>query len=145
MPEVKKEFTKEIVQEYEVSITRACQLMMIYRSYFYYETKKDDSLVRAAIQEHCIYGDGFWEIYARLRQSGKPWNHKRVYRVYKSMCYNKRSKLKKRLPARLKHPLVTPEHPNHTWSIDFVSDALNTGRKFCVLNVLDDFDRSSVA
>ena len=60
------------------------------------------------------------------------------------MCYNKRSKLKKRLLARVKNPLVTPQRPNHPWSMDFVSDTLESGRKFRVLNILDDFDRSAV-
>ena len=118
---------------------------MIHRSYFYYVEKKDDYEVSVAIKEASEFGDGFWKIYSRIRRSGKKWNHKKVYRVYKSMCYNKRSKLKKRLPARVKNPLVTPQRPNHTWSMDFVSDTLESGRKFRVLNILDDFDRSAVA
>lgn len=61
------------------------------------------------------------------------------------MCYNKRVKLKKRLPARVKHPLASPRIPNQTWSIDFVSDTLECGRRFRVLDIPDDFDRSAVA
>ena len=61
------------------------------------------------------------------------------------MRFNKRSKLKKRLPAKVKQPLVPPESPNQTWSMDFVSDSLERGRKFRVLNILDDFDRSAIA
>ena len=60
------------------------------------------------------------------------------------MCYNKRSKLRKRLSARVKNPLVTPQRPNHPWSMDFVSDTLESGRKFRALNILDDFDQSAV-
>ena len=67
------------------------------------------------------------------------------YRVYKLMRFNKRSKLKKRLPARVKQPLITPDLPNQTWSMDFVSDSLECGRKLRVLNILDDFDRSAIA
>ena len=119
--------------------------MMIHRSYFYYVEKKDDYEVLQAIKDASEFGDGFWKIFSRIRRSGKLWNHKKVYRIYKSMCYNKRVKLKKRLPARVKHPLVAPERPNDTWSLDFVSDTLENGRKFRVLNILDDFDRSAVA
>ena len=86
--------------------------MDIHRSYFYYTGKKDDSDVEAAIREAAEFGDGFWKIFQRLRRNGKPWNHKKVYRVYKQMHYEKRSKLKKRLPARLKNPLVIPSEPN---------------------------------
>lgn len=61
------------------------------------------------------------------------------------MHYEKRSKLKKRLPARIKNPLERPEEPNATWSLDFVSDAVECGRKFRVLNIIDDCDRLAIA
>lgn len=60
------------------------------------------------------------------------------------MHYEKRSKLKKRLPARVKNPLVIPSEPNTTWSIDFVSDILHSGRTFRALNIIDDCDRVAV-
>lgn len=61
------------------------------------------------------------------------------------MRFIKRSKLTKRFPARVKQPLATPGLPNQTWSMDFVSDGLKYGRKFRVLNILDDFDRFALA
>lgn len=134
----------EISIEYEVSISRACRLMEIHRSYYYYQEKRDDTEVEEAIRKAAEHGDGFWKIYNRLRRDGKPWNHKKVYRVYKSMHYEKRVRLKKRLPARVKNPLERPQSSNHTWSIDFVSDVLECGRKFRVLNVIDDGDRVSI-
>lgn len=128
-----------------MSIARACKLMNIHRSYFYYESTKDDSEIEEAIREAAKHGEGFWKIFEILRLRGKTWNHKKVYRVYKVMHYEKRSKLKRRLPARTKNPLGQPLEPNTTWSIDFVSDVLECGRKFRVLNVIDDSDRMAVA
>lgn len=46
---------------------------------------------------------------------------------------------------RVKNPLVTPEQENITWSMDFVTDVLQSNRKFRVLNVIDDSDRVAVA
>lgn len=66
--EVKKELADEIVKEYNVSISRACKLMDIHRSYFYYTEKKDDSEVEQAIREAAEFGDGFWKIFQRLRR-----------------------------------------------------------------------------
>jgi putative transposase len=119
--------------------------MEIHRSYFYYVEKKDDSEVEQAIRNAAEFGSGFWKIFKTIRNQGYPWNHKKVYRVYKAIHFEKRRCLKKRLPARVKNPLVTPEEPNTTWSIDFVSDALDNGRKFRVLNIVDDFGRFAVA
>ena len=80
-PEVKKEVVTEIVTDYDISITRACRLMSIHRSYFYYAKKKNDNEVIDSIIEASEFGDGLWKIYSRLRREGKKWNHKRVYRV----------------------------------------------------------------
>ena len=50
-------------------------------------------------------------------------------------------RLKKRLLARVKQPLVVPEAANGCWSLDFTSDVLTDGRRFRTLNVLDDYNR----
>lgn len=132
-------------EEYEISIARACCLMEIHRSYYYYESVRDDGEVEEAIRSAGEYGEGFEKIYQRLRHEGRTWNHKKVDRVYKKIHFNKRSKLRKRLPARVKEPLRTPLEPNRTWSMDFVSDRMESGRTFRVLNILDDNDREAVA
>lgn len=57
----------------------------------------------------------------------------------------KRAKIRRRLPARVKNPLEAPEKPGQTWSMDFVSDRLDNGRTFRVLNIIDDCTREAVA
>ncbi len=42
-------------------------------------------------------------------------------------------------------PLVTPEAMNQIWSIDFMHDALVCGRCFRTFNVVDDFNRETLA
>lgn len=119
--------------------------MEIHRSYYYYQEKRDDTDVEEAIRTAAQYGDGFWKIFTRLRREGRNWNHKKVYRLYKNMHYEKRVRLKKRLPARVKRPLEQPSEPNTTWSLDFVSDVLECGRKFRVLSIMDDSDKVAVS
>ena len=48
-PEIKKQIAVEIVEEYELSIARACKLMEIHSSYYYYQEKRDDTEVEEAI------------------------------------------------------------------------------------------------
>jgi putative transposase len=87
-PGIRKEIAGEIVEEYKVSITRACCLMEIHKSYYYYESRKDDSGVEEAIRAKAADSSvGSWKIFDSLRNDGYEWNHKRVYRIYKDMKF----------------------------------------------------------
>ena len=84
---------------------------------------------------------GFWKCRKQLRRQGHPWNHKRIYRVYKLMDLHLRRRAKKRLPKRHRAELYVPALPDTVWSADFMSDALITGKRFRTFNVTDDFNR----
>lgn len=88
---------------------------------------------------------GFWMCFKALRRKGHPWNHKRVYRVYCGLKLNQKRRAKRRLPERVKHPLLTPPEPNQVWSADFMSDALYASSRFRTFNVIDDFNREVLA
>ncbi len=111
--------------------------------YYYKPLPKDDTAIEIALKEKAAQHseEGFWKAYARLRLEGNLWNHKRVYRVYKSLGLSLRRKVKKRLPARVKEPLEVPNQLNHTWSMDFVTDVLENSRRFRGFTVIDDYNR----
>lgn len=108
-----------------------------------YRSKKDDSTLIEQLQKLASDHpkEGFWKSYNRLRNKGVQVNHKRLHRVYKQIGLPLRRKVKKRLPERVKEPLSVPVHFTHTWSIDFMHDVLDNGRKFRTFNVIDDYNR----
>lgn len=57
--------------------------------------------------------------------------------VYKSAP--RRKKLQ-----RPRQPIEVPLAANERWSMDFISDQLSNGRRFSVLNVVDDYSREMV-
>jgi len=122
-------------------------MMGLAKSQYYYQSKKDDSEVIAALkqltEQHPTYG--FRKLFAYIRRSGHSWNHKRVYRVYRLLKLNKKRKGKRRLPTRVKQPLQQQGAINQSWSMDFMSDSLVNGRKFRTLNVIDDCNREALA
>lgn len=79
-----------------------------------------------------------------LSLKGFTWNHKRVYRIYPELELNLRIKPKKRIVRERPDPLSVPTAVNQVWSIDFISDALASGRKLCTFYVLDDYNREGL-
>lgn len=136
-----------LVQE-KLSVRRACSLVALPRSVLMYQKKpKDDSSLIEALHElvdkHPAIG--FWKCYYRLRRKGYACNHKRLYRVYTMLRLNVRRRAKRRLPQRIKIPLTVPSNLNQGWSMDFMCDSLVDGRRFRLLNVIDDYNRESLA
>jgi putative transposase len=110
---------------------------------WYYKSVKDDTEVENKLREYAekLPNRGLPEYTKRIRKEGYKWNHKRIRRIYLKLKMNKRKKHKRRIPNPLKQPLLQPLHPNLMWSMDFMEDRLENGRKFRTLNIMDDFNR----
>ncbi len=117
------------------------------RSVYHYQSIRDDRTVIEKLQVMVEQRptEGFWKMYYRIRKEGLVWNHKRIHRVYKVLKFNIRRKGKRRLPARILQPLETVHRINASWSMDFMTDSLLSGRKFRTLNLMDDFNREALA
>ena len=113
---------------------------------WYYISKRDDSQVIDKLNKLAEQYPtrGFDDYYNRIRNEGVSWNRKRVLRIYRNMGLTQRRKRKRRLPSRVKIPLAQPLGINMNWSMDFMSDSLSYGRKFRILNIIDDYNREDV-
>lgn len=72
-------------------------------------------------------------------------NRKRTYRLYREENLSIRRRGRRRLPRRERRPLPAPTRRNEVWAMDFVSDALWTGRRFRSLVIVDAFSKESPA
>jgi putative transposase len=57
------------------------------------------------------------------------------------MKLNLRCRTKRRLPIRLRQPLVAPIQLNEIWALEFMADTLYGRRAFRTLNVIDEGNR----
>lgn len=137
------------MESHELPVSRACDCAGLSRSAFYRVppdwTVRDAEIIAAlAALVEGRSSRGFWKCRKLLRRQGKPWNHKRIYRVYKMMKLHLRRPAKRRLPKRIRAELYVPVAPDSVWSMDFMSDALYCGRRFRTFNIVDDFNREAI-
>jgi putative transposase len=91
---------------------------------------------------------GYRKITAMLRDAGWWVNDKRVERIWRREGLKVPPKQPKR--GRLWFAdgsciRLRPKHRNHVWSDDFVEDRTHDGRKFRMLNVIDEFTHECLA
>ena len=140
---------KQVVQERGVSIKLACEAFQVSETCYRYQPKRKAENEVIADWLTRLTGNrrnwGFGLCYLYLRNvRGYPWNHKRVYRIYKELELNLRIKPKKRLCREAPQALSVPEEINEVWSLDFMHDQLTDRRTFRLLNIIDDFNREAL-
>lgn len=151
MPDQRRWAARFLVEECQLFVRLSCSLVKLSRRQWYRADPKETQLARdrpiidelnRVVEQHVRWG--FWKCFYCLRQQGHPWNFKRVWRVYTALKLNQKRRTKVHLPKRTPKPLGVPAEINHTWSFDFMSDALYHGRRFRVLNVLDEGVREAL-
>jgi transposase InsO family protein len=91
---------------------------------------------------------GYRKITALLRAAGWLVNAKRVERIWRREGLKVPAKQPKKGRLWLSDGScvrLRPEHPNHVWAYDFVEDRTHDGRKFRMLNVVDEFTHECLA
>jgi len=132
-----------------LAVGRACAAVSLSRTAWYQppaaDSDKDNELVAAlnqTVEKHQRWG--FWKCFDYLRLNGKSWNHKRVWRVYRQLRLNLPRRTKRRI-TRERIPLEIKAEVNASWSLDFMHDSLYSGKRFRMLNVIDEGVRECLA
>jgi putative transposase len=86
---------------------------------------------------------GYRRLRVLLRREGFAVNLKRIYRLNTQEGLTVRRR-KRRIPRGVPR-VAPPTRINERWSLDFVLDVLDDGRRFRILTVVDDFTRACLA
>ncbi|HAU4426172.1 TPA: IS3 family transposase [Citrobacter freundii] len=128
-----------------LSQRRACRLTGLSLSTYRYEAHRPaaDAHLSGRITELALERRrfGYRRIWQLLRREGLHVNHKRVYRLYHLSGLGVKRRRRRKGLATERLPLLRPAAPNLTWSMDFVMDALSTGRRIKCLTCVDDFTK----
>src|SRR5215204_6590823 len=137
---------EHVRQEVRVSERRVCRALGQHRS-----TQRkiprgrddEEALTADLIELARKYGRyGYRKISALLRDAGWLVNDKRVERIWRREGLKVPAKQPKRGRLWLADGScirLRPQYPNHVWSYDFVEDRTHDGRRFRMLNVIDEF------
>jgi putative transposase len=135
-----------------ISERRACRALGQHRSTQrkVARGREDEEALRADIIELARqYGRyGYRKIAALTRDAGWLVNDKRVERIWRQEGLKVPAKQPKRGRLWLTDSScirLRPEYRNHVWSYDFVEDRTHDGRKFRMLNVIDEFTHECLA
>lgn len=119
--------------------------MGLYRSTLHYRpSRKDEALIRIRLKELAQRRRRFGcpRLHVMLKREGLVVNHKRTERIYREeglMLSKRRQSRKRGALQRIEMPMAA--RVNQRWSMDLMSDSLNSGRRFRVLTVVDDYSR----
>src|SRR5450755_678740 len=146
-PQTRREAVLVMQVEVELSQRRACGLMELYRATCRYQKRRSqDQPLRVRLRELAEERRrfGYRRLQVLLEREGWQVNHKLVYRLYVEEKLSLRRK-RGRKRGTVRQPLPAAVAANQVWSVDFMSDALSSGRRFRTLNIVDDYTRECLA
>jgi putative transposase len=147
-PAARREAVAQAMEVHGVSERRACRIVGADRSTTRYRSRRpDDAALRARLRALAAERRrfGYRRLHILLRREGFLMNRKKTQRLYREegLTVRRRKGRKRALGARIARTLAT--FPNQRWSLDFVHDQFADGRRFRILNIVDDATRECLA
>ncbi len=138
----------QIVLSFTIGYRRACGLIKLSRNTYYYRSRaKDLSALKMRLRDIALtrVRFGYRRLTILLKREGWEVGKRRVYRLYRELGLEMRSKKRRKLASQQRGLVEKAHRPNQRWSMDFVTERLENGRYFRVLTVVDQYTRESPA
>jgi putative transposase len=147
-PAAKREAVAHLRNVVQMSERRACILVSADRKMIRYRSRRPpDVELRTRLRDLANQRRrfGYRRLFILLREQGEPSGINRIYRLYceEGLTVRKRKPRRKAIGTRT--PILVEAKVNARWSLDFVHDQFAQGRRFRILNIVDDVTRVCLA
>ncbi len=147
-PAAKRDAVAHLKAVMGLSERRACQIISADRKTIRYQSNRPpETELRAKLRELANERRrfGYRRLFVLLRREGEPSGVNRIYRLYREEGLSVRKRKARRRAVGTRAPILVEAKANARWSLDFVYDQFACGRRFRVLNIVDDVTRECLA
>ncbi len=132
---------------HDISQRRACRLVGVDTKTVRAERPPDNPEIRRRMREIAAERRrfGYRRIGLMLAREGITMNHKKLRRLYKEEGLAVKRRRGRKRATGTRAPLAVPSLPNERWSLDFLSDVFEPGRRFRIFAVIDNCTRENLA
>jgi putative transposase len=147
-PVAKREGVAHLQAVMGLSERRACSIVDADRKMIRYRScRSPDTQLRLQLRDLANERKrfGYRRLFVLLRQEGEPSGINRIYRLYREEGLTVRKRRARRRAVGTRAPIPVEAVANARWSLDFVHDQFACGRRFRILNIVDDVTRECLA
>jgi putative transposase len=147
-PAAKREAVAYLRDVLQMSERRACTLVAADRKMIRYRSRRPpDVELRTRLRDLANQRRrfGYRRLIILLREQGEPSGINRIYRLYREEGLTVRKRKAQRRAVGTRTPILVEAKVNARWSLDFVHDQFAAGRRFRILNIVDDVTRECLA
>jgi putative transposase len=147
-PAAKREAVAHLRNVLQMSERRACTLVAADRKMIRYRSRRrPDVELRARLRDLANQRRrfGYRRLFILLREQGEPSGINRIYRLYREEGLTVRKRKTRRRAIGTRAPILVEARVNARWSLDFIHDQIAHGRRFRILNIVDDVTRECLA
>ncbi len=140
-PAAKRDAVAHLQDTMSLSERRACWIVNADRTMIRYRSRRPpDTELRGRLRELANERRrfGYRRLFILLRREGEPSGINRIHRLYREEGLAVRKRRARRKAVGTRVPILVEARPNARWSLDFVYDQFANGRRFRVLNIVDD-------